>query len=111
MVSGGREARVQAMESPVAITREHVLQALSTVAVDAAGTSLVASGRLSEVVVDQGGRVMFSIAITPAEAAAMEPVRQAAAGRPPTPLCPGVITPGWPLVSGRRANLGAELVE
>jgi ATP-binding protein involved in chromosome partitioning len=66
------------MESPVAITREHVLQALATVAVDAAGTSLVASGRLSEVVVDPGGRVMFSIAIAPNEAAALERVRQAA---------------------------------
>jgi ATP-binding protein involved in chromosome partitioning len=62
----------------VAITREHVLQALSTVPVDSAGTSLVASGRLSEVVVDQAARVMFSIAIAPAEAEAMERVRQAA---------------------------------
>jgi len=62
----------------VAITREHVLQALSTVPVDAAGTNLVASGRLSEVVIDAGGRVMFAIAIAPAEASAMERVRQAA---------------------------------
>src|SRR3954451_4136542 len=62
----------------VAITREHVLQALSTVPVDAAGTNLVASGRLSEVVIDAGGRVMFAIAITPPEADAMERVRQAA---------------------------------
>ncbi len=62
----------------MAITPEHVLQALSTVAVDAAGTTLPASGRLSEVVVDPAGRVMFSIAIEPAEAAAMERVRQAA---------------------------------
>ena len=62
----------------MAITREHVLQALSTVAVDAGGTNLAASGRLSEVVVDQAGRVMFSIAIAPQEAAAMERVRQAA---------------------------------
>jgi ATP-binding protein involved in chromosome partitioning len=62
----------------LAITREHVLQALSTVPVDAAGTNLVASGRLSEVVIDAGGRVMFAIAIAPPEAAAMERVRQAA---------------------------------
>jgi ATP-binding protein involved in chromosome partitioning len=62
----------------VAITREHVLQALSTVTVDSAGTSLAASGRLSEVVIDQNGRVMFSIAIEPAEASGMERVRQAA---------------------------------
>jgi ATP-binding protein involved in chromosome partitioning len=62
----------------VTITQEHVLQALATVPVDAGGTSLVASGRLSEVVIDAGGRVMFSIAIEPAEAAALERVRQAA---------------------------------
>src|SRR4028119_746641 len=73
--AGARPA-AHPMESPVAITREHVLQALSTVAVDAAGTNLVASGRLSEVVVDGGGRVMFSIAIAPNEAAALERVRQ-----------------------------------
>src|SRR4051795_13673925 len=62
----------------VDITREHVLQALATVPVDAAGTNLGASGRLSEVVIDAGGRVMFAIAITPPEADAMERVRQAA---------------------------------
>jgi ATP-binding protein involved in chromosome partitioning len=61
----------------VSITRDHVLQALATVPVDAAGTHLVASGRLSEVVID-AGRVMFSIAIEPSEAGAMERVRQAA---------------------------------
>jgi ATP-binding protein involved in chromosome partitioning len=62
----------------VAITREHVLQALATVQVDSGGTPLTRSGRLSEVVVDPAGRVMFSIAIEPAEAEAMERVRQAA---------------------------------
>jgi len=62
----------------VAITREHVLQALANVPVDAAGTSLVASGRLSEVIVDDAARVMFSISIDPSEAAQMERVRQAA---------------------------------
>ena len=62
----------------MAITREHVLQALSTVPVDAAGTNLVASGRLSDVVVDDADRVMFAITISPPEAAAMERVRQAA---------------------------------
>src|SRR3954468_16970033 len=65
-------------ETSVAITREHVLQALATVPIDAGGDSLAASGRLSDVVVDNAGRVMFSIAIDPAEAAAMERVRQAA---------------------------------
>lgn len=62
----------------MAITREQVLQALSGIPVDAAGTSLAASGRLSEIVVDGSGRVMFSIAIDPSEATAMERVRQAA---------------------------------
>jgi ATP-binding protein involved in chromosome partitioning len=65
-------------DSIVAITREDVLQALSTVPVDAGGTSLAASGRLSDVVVDPAGRVMFAITVHPQEAAAMESVRQAA---------------------------------
>jgi ATP-binding protein involved in chromosome partitioning len=60
----------------LAITREQVLQALSTVKLGD-GQSLVASGRLSEVMADSG-RVMFSIAVEPREAAAMESVRQAA---------------------------------
>jgi ATP-binding protein involved in chromosome partitioning len=63
-------------EVPLAVAREHVLQALSTVRLGD-GQNLVASGRLSEVVVD-GGRVMFSIAIEPREAGAMEAVRQQA---------------------------------
>jgi ATP-binding protein involved in chromosome partitioning len=62
----------------VAITREDVLQVLSTVPVDAGGTSLARSGRLSDVVVDPAGRVMFAITVQPQEAAAMEAVRQAA---------------------------------
>jgi ATP-binding protein involved in chromosome partitioning len=62
----------------VAISREQVLQVLATVPVDAAGTNLVQSGRLSDVLVDEGARVMFSIAIQPSEAALMERVRQAA---------------------------------
>jgi ATP-binding protein involved in chromosome partitioning len=78
----GADARIHirqaAKETSVAITREHVLQALATVPIDAGGDSLAASGRLSDVVVDNAGRVMFSIAIDPAEAAAMERVRQAA---------------------------------
>jgi len=62
----------------VAITREHVLQALSTIPMDAGGTNLVASGRLSDIVIDDAARVMFSIAIDPSEASHMERVRQAA---------------------------------
>jgi ATP-binding protein involved in chromosome partitioning len=61
----------------VSVSREHVLQALATVVADSRGQTLAASGRLSDVVVE-GGRVMFSIAIRPDEAAAMEPVRRAA---------------------------------
>ena len=60
------------------ITRDHVLQALATVPVPPGGANLVASGRLSEVVVEPAARVMFSIAVEPAEASAMEAVRQAA---------------------------------
>jgi ATP-binding protein involved in chromosome partitioning len=62
----------------MAISREHVMQVLSMVPVDANGTNLVQSGRLSDVLVDEGARVMFSIAIQPSEAALMERVRQAA---------------------------------
>jgi ATP-binding protein involved in chromosome partitioning len=82
----------------VAITREHVLQALSTVLVDANGTDLVASGRLSDVVVDDAGRVMFSITIDPSEAANMERVRQAAV----------TAVQGLPAVKGVFASLTAD---
>src|SRR3712207_4185551 len=82
----------------VAITREHVLQALSTVPVDANGTDLVASGRLSDVVVDDAGRVMFSITIEPSEAANMERVRQAAV----------TAVQGLPAVKGVFASLTAD---
>jgi len=82
----------------VAITREHVLQALSTVPVDAAGTDLVASGRLSDVHIDDAGRVMFAIAIDPSEAQAMERVRQAASAA----------VQGLPGVKGVFASLTAD---
>ncbi|UVF20728.1 Mrp/NBP35 family ATP-binding protein [Microvirga terrae] len=82
----------------MAITREHVLQALSTVMVDAGGTNLVASGRLSDVVVDDASRVMFSITIDPSEAAAMEQVRQAAV----------TAVQGLPSVKGVFASLTAD---
>ncbi|HYF52906.1 MAG TPA: Mrp/NBP35 family ATP-binding protein [Salinarimonas sp.] len=54
-----------------------VLQALQTVTLPASGGTLPASGRLSEILVE-GDRVMFSIAIDPSEASAMEEVRRAA---------------------------------
>lgn len=82
----------------MAITREHVLQALSTVPVDATGTDLAASGRLSDVHIDDAGRVMFSIAIDPSEASTMERVRQAAAAA----------VQGLPGVKGVFASLTAD---
>jgi len=84
--------------SNVAITRDHVLQALSTVPVDASGTDLVASGRLSDIHIDDAGRVMFSIAIDPSEAQPMEQVRQAAA----------TAVQGLPGVKGVFASLTAD---
>ncbi|KAB0265317.1 Mrp/NBP35 family ATP-binding protein [Microvirga brassicacearum] len=60
------------------VTRERVMQALAEVAVDAGGATLADSGRLSEVLVDESGRVMFSIFIDPPEAPVMENVRLAA---------------------------------
>ncbi len=59
------------------ITREAVLQALAAVAGPDGSRSLAASGALSEILVE-GGRVCFSIAVDPARAAAMEPMRKAA---------------------------------
>lgn len=65
----------------MAITRDDVLKALSTVTVDRGGTTLPDSGRLSQVVIDPGNRVMFSIRIDPSEAERFEPVRREAEGR------------------------------
>jgi ATP-binding protein involved in chromosome partitioning len=61
----------------MAITPSDVLRALELVKLPASGGSLAASGRVGGVVVD-GDKLMFSIAIDPTEAAAMEPVRAAA---------------------------------
>ena len=65
----------------MAISRDDVMKALTGVTVDAAGTRLTGSGRLSQVVVDANNRVMFSILIDPSEAERFEPVRRAAEGR------------------------------
>ena len=65
----------------MAITRDDVLKALASVTVDAAGTTLPGSGRLSQVVVDPNNRVMFSILVDPSEAERFEPVRRQAEGR------------------------------
>jgi len=82
----------------VAITRDDVLKILSAVTVDAGGTTLPASGRLSQVVVDPTGRVMFSILIDPSEAERFEPIRRRAEGAV-------LATPG---VSGVFASLTSE---
>ena len=65
----------------MAITHDDVLRALQSVTVDAAGTTLPGSGRLSQVVVDTNNRVMFSILVDPSEAERFEPVRRQAEGR------------------------------
>ena len=59
------------------VTREEVARALERVQLPASGQSLTASGRLSEILVNDD-KVMVAIAIDPTEAAAMEPVRAAA---------------------------------
>ncbi|MFK5599104.1 P-loop NTPase [Methylobacterium sp. HMF5984] len=65
----------------MAITRDDVLRALQSVTIDTAGTTLPASGRLSQVVVDPTNRVMFSILIDASEAARFEPIRRSAEGK------------------------------
>ncbi len=59
------------------VTPAEVRRALELVRLPASGQSLAASGRLSEIAVENG-KVMFAIAIDPTEADAMEPVRRAA---------------------------------
>ena len=56
--------------------QQRVLEALAAVRVG--GQSLPDTGRLSEIVAEPGGRVMFSLAVEPDEAGAFEPVRLAA---------------------------------
>ena len=62
----------------VAITREHVLQALSTVPVDAGGTNLVASGACPRWWWMRPAGSCSRSRSSPPRPAAMEPVRQAA---------------------------------
>ena len=61
----------------MSVSRNDVLRALELVALPAEGRSLAASGRVGDILVD-GGKVIFAIAIDPAEAKAMETVRKAA---------------------------------
>ncbi|MFT3952945.1 MAG: Mrp/NBP35 family ATP-binding protein [Piscinibacter sp.] len=59
------------------VNQQQVSRALELVKLPASGQSLAASGRLSDIIVNDG-KVMVAIAIDPTEAAAMEPVRLAA---------------------------------
>ena len=86
----------------MAITRDDVLKALSTVTVDRGGTTLPGSGRLSQVVIDAGNRVMFSILVDPSEAERFEPVRREAEGR--VLALPGVSSVLASLTSERAPN-------
>lgn len=60
----------------MAVGQEDVRRALAAIAIGS--RPLPETGRLSEIVIDAGGRVTFSLAIEPAEAAALEPVRASA---------------------------------
>ncbi|WP_419539252.1 iron-sulfur cluster assembly protein [Methylorubrum populi] len=79
-----------------------MLKALSTVTVDPGGTTLPGSGRLSQVVIDAGNRVMFSILVDPSEAERFEPVRREAEGR--VLALPGVSSVLASLTSERAPN-------
>jgi len=61
----------------VTVSQADVLRALELVKLPASGQSLAASGRIGEILVDDG-KVIFAIGIDATEAAAMEPVRKAA---------------------------------
>ncbi|GEP02646.1 Mrp/NBP35 family ATP-binding protein [Methylobacterium oxalidis] len=89
----------------MAITRDDVLKALAGVTVDAGGTTLTGSGRLSQVVVDPSQRVMFSILVDPSEAERFEPVRRRAEGA--VLALPGVTGVFASLTSERGPNMPA----
>ncbi|MBV9078235.1 MAG: Mrp/NBP35 family ATP-binding protein [Methylobacteriaceae bacterium] len=85
------------------IGRDEVLAALSRVR--AGSEPLPGSGRLSEIVVDPAGRVSFSIAIEPSEAASFEPVRAAAEAA--VRALPGVAAVFASLTADRPAGASA----
>ncbi len=64
--------------SPVTLSKEAVLKALTAIASPDAGQTLAASGRLSDIVIDAENRVMFSIAIIAPEASQWVPICRAA---------------------------------
>ena len=82
----------------MSISRYDVVQALQAVRVGPAGTPLPETGRLSEIVVDPGGRVMFAIGAAPEEVEALEAVRRAAEAA----------VQGLPGVKGAFVSLTAE---
>ncbi|WP_232630194.1 Mrp/NBP35 family ATP-binding protein [Methylobacterium sp. Leaf118] len=86
----------------MAITRDDVLNALATVTVESGGATLPESGRLSQVVIDPGNRVMFSISIDPSEAERFEPIRCEAEER--VRAVPGVASVLASLTSERGPN-------
>jgi len=96
----------------LAITRDDVLKALASVTVDAAGTTLPGSGRLSQVVVDPNSRVMFSILVDPGRlgtaanlARELEGYVAYATASPPQPGLDRVKTPGEPERAMRAERL------
>ena len=89
----------------MALTRDDVLSALSTVTVASGGPTLPESGRLSQVVIDSGNRVMFSISVDPSEAERFEPIRREAEGR--VLAVPGVSSVLASLTSERGPNAPA----
>ena len=61
----------------MALSRNDILRALELVKLPASGQSLAASGRIGDILIDDG-KIIFAIGIDATEAAAMEPVRKAA---------------------------------
>ncbi|WP_375461661.1 Mrp/NBP35 family ATP-binding protein [uncultured Enterovirga sp.] len=84
----------------MSVSEKDVLHALREVRVG--GKPLAETGRLSSIVIDGTGRVSFSLAIEPAEAAALEPVRLAAERA--VKSLPGVATALVSLTADRVAS-------
>ncbi len=61
----------------MALSRNDILRALELVKLPASGQSLAASGRIGDILIDDG-KIIFAIGIDATEAGAMEPVRKAA---------------------------------
>ncbi|WP_332682441.1 Mrp/NBP35 family ATP-binding protein, partial [Bosea sp. (in: a-proteobacteria)] len=61
----------------MALSRNDILRALELVKLPASGQSLAASGRIGDILIEDG-KIIFAIGIDATEAGAMEPVRKAA---------------------------------